>query len=243
MLYKPFGHESVAFGLNLAYLLKSLVNRVTKTSSPYRQMSAGETRHRWPPTKRRCLHQTARWSTWLLSNNSTHVPDVTITSTYIYKASTLWIFPSNLNSYQQMSFVTQWETNIVQSFETIRGKKVTTYRLSVRDFTTKGTKAEGGLDLNWVFRRWPLRHQAKLPIDLVPKNITRKKTWITRSKIGVVVAESTTSECYEENGTIRKGARFKRPSKTTIGVCEIDDVSLSLLIWRNAKAQDNSSAE
>ena len=51
-------------------------------------------------------------------------------------------------------------------------------------------------------------------VDLVPKNITQKEKLLKRFDQAIERSRRVNNpECYKENGTIKKGARFKRPSK------------------------------
>ena len=54
-------------------------------------------------------------------------------------------------------------------------------------------------------------------VDLVPKNITRKEKLLKDLDRKIERSQRVNNpECYKENGTIKKGARFKRPSNRQV---------------------------
>ena len=54
-------------------------------------------------------------------------------------------------------------------------------------------------------------------VDLVPKDITQKEKLLKRIDQAIERSRRVNNrECYEENGTIKKGARFRRPSKRQV---------------------------
>ena len=54
-------------------------------------------------------------------------------------------------------------------------------------------------------------------VDLVPKNITRKEKLLKRLDQRIERSQRVNNpECYDERGKIKKGARFKRPSKRQV---------------------------
>ena len=54
-------------------------------------------------------------------------------------------------------------------------------------------------------------------VDLVPKNIARKEKLLKELDRQIERSRRVNNpECYKENGTIKKGARFKRPSNRQV---------------------------
>ena len=136
---------------------------------------------------------------------------------YIHKASTFVDIPAKaFNTYQQMSLMRSEKIKYVQIVrKTIRGKKVYYLQIVYQGFPpSKGTKGEGvvGIDPGISTVAFASPTEVAL-VDLVPKNITQKEKLLKQLDRRIERSQRINNpECYEENGTIKKGARFKRPS-------------------------------
>ena len=140
---------------------------------------------------------------------------------YIHKASTFVdISEKAFNKYQQMSLMRSEKIKYVQIVrKTIRGKKVYYLQIVCQGFPpSKVTKGEGvvGIDPGISTVAFVSPSEVAL-VDLVPKNITRKEKHLKRLDRKIERSQRVNNpECYKENGTIKKGARFKRPSKRQV---------------------------
>lgn len=136
---------------------------------------------------------------------------------YIHKKSTFVDIPVKaFNKYQQLSLMRSEKIKYVQIIrKTIRGKMV--YYLQIVCQGTppsKVTKGNGvvGIDPGISTVAFASQKEVAL-VDLVPKNITRKEKLLKRFDQAIERSRRVNNpECYNENGTIKKGARFKRSS-------------------------------
>ena len=137
---------------------------------------------------------------------------------YIHKASTFVDIPVKaFNKYQQMSLMRSEKIKYVQIIrKTIRGKKVYILQIVCQGIPpSKVTKGEGvvGIDPGISTVAFASRKEVAL-IDLVPKNITQKEKLLKRLDQAIERSQRDNNpECYNENGVIKKGVRFKHPSK------------------------------
>lgn len=137
---------------------------------------------------------------------------------YIHKASTFVDIPDKaFNKYQQMSLMCSEKIKYVQIIrKTIRGKKVYYLQIVCQGYPpSKVTKGEGvvGIDPGISTVAFASPTEVAL-VDLVPKNITQKEKLLKQLDRKIEHSQRVNNpECYEENGTIKKGVRFKRPSK------------------------------
>ena len=137
---------------------------------------------------------------------------------YIHKASTFVDIPEKaFNTYQQMSLMRSEKIKYVQIVrKTIRGKKVYYLQIVCQGFPpSKVTKGEGvvGIDPGISTVAFASLSEVAL-VDLVPTPITRKEKLLKELDRKIERSRRVNNpECYKENGTIKKGARFKRPSK------------------------------
>ena len=137
---------------------------------------------------------------------------------YIHKVSTFVNIPVKaFNKYQQLSLLRSEKIKYVQIIrKTIRGKKVYYLQIVCQGFPpSKVTKGEGvvGIDPGISTVAFASPSEVAL-VDLVPKNITRKEKLLKQLDRKIERSQRVNNpECYKENGTIKKGARFKRPSK------------------------------
>ena len=140
---------------------------------------------------------------------------------YIHKKSTFVDIPVKaFNKYQQMSLMRSERIKYVQIIrKTIRGKKVYYLQIVCQGFpTSKVTKGEGvvGIDPGISTVAFTSPSEVAL-VDLVPKNITRKEKLLKDLDRKIERSQRVNNpECYKENGTIKKGARFKRPSNRQV---------------------------
>jgi hypothetical protein len=136
---------------------------------------------------------------------------------YIHKASTFVDIPVKaFNKYQQMSLLRSEKIKYVQIIrKTIRGKKVYYLQIVCQGFPpSKVTKGQGvvGIDPGISTVAFASPSEVSL-VDLVPKNIARKEKLLKQLDRKIERSQRVNNpECYKENGTIKKGARFKRPS-------------------------------
>lgn len=100
--------------------------------------------------------------------------------------------------------------------KTIRGKKVYYLQIVCQGFPpSKVTKGQGvvGIDPGISTVAFASPSEVAL-VDLVPKNITKKEKLLKQLDQKIERSRRVNNpECYEANGTIKKGTRFKRPSK------------------------------
>ena len=140
---------------------------------------------------------------------------------YIHKASTFVDIPVKaFNKYQQMSLMRSEKIKYVQIIrKTIRGKRVYYLQIVCQGFPqSKVSKGEGvvGIDPGISTVAFASPSEVAL-VDLVPTTITRKEKLLKQLDRKIEHSQRVNNpECYEENGTIKKGARFKRPSNRQI---------------------------
>jgi len=136
---------------------------------------------------------------------------------YIHKKSTFVDIPIKaFNNYQQMSLMHSEKIKYVQIIrKTIRGKNLYILQIVCQGFSpSKVTKGRGvvGIDPGISTVAYASQKEVAL-IDLVPKNITNKEKRLKQLDQAIERSQRVNNpKCYNENGTIKKGARFKRPS-------------------------------
>ena len=124
------------------------------------------------------------------------------------------------NSYQQMSLLRSEKIKYVQIIrKTIRGKKVYYLQIVCQGLPpSKVTKGKGviGIDPGISTVAFTSSTEVAL-VDLVPTTITRKEKLLKDLERKIERSRRVNNpECYKENGTIKKGARFKRPSNRQV---------------------------
>lgn len=140
---------------------------------------------------------------------------------YIHKKSTFVDIPVKaFNDYQQISLLRCEKIKYVQIIrKIIRGKKVYILQIVCQGLPpSKVTKGNGvvGIDPGISTVAFVSQKEVAL-VDLVPKNITQKEKFLKRLDQAIERSRRVNNpECYNENGTIKKGTRFKRPSKRQI---------------------------
>ena len=136
---------------------------------------------------------------------------------YIHKASTFVDIPIKaFNNYQQISLLRSEKIKYVQIVrKTIRGKKVYILQIVCQGTPpSKATKGNGvvGIDPGISTVAFASQKEVAL-IDLVPQDITKKEKLLKQLDQAIERSQRINNpECYNENGTIKKGVRFKRPS-------------------------------
>lgn len=124
------------------------------------------------------------------------------------------------NDYQQISLLRSEKIKYVQIVrKTIRGKKVYYLQIVCQGFSpSKVTKGDSvvGIDPGISTVAFVSQKEVAL-VDLVSKNIMQREKLLKRIDQKIECSRRVNnSECYTENGTIKKGAQFKRPSKRQI---------------------------
>ena len=137
---------------------------------------------------------------------------------YIHKASTFVDIPVKaFNNYQQMSLLRSEKIKYVQIIrKTIRGKNVYILQIVCQgNPPSKVTKGNGVIGIDPGISTVAFASQKEVAlVDLVPKNIAQKEKLLKRLDQAIERSRRVNNpECYKENGVIKKGARFKRPSK------------------------------
>ena len=137
---------------------------------------------------------------------------------YIHKASTFVDIPIKaFNNYQQMSLMRSEKIKYVQIVrKTIRGKKVYYLQIVCQGYPpSKVTKGNGTVGIDPGISTVAFASQKEVAlVDLVPKNITQKEKLLKRLDQAIERSRRVNNpECYKDDGTIKKGIRFKRPSK------------------------------
>ena len=137
---------------------------------------------------------------------------------YIHKMSIFIDIPVKaFNHYQQMSLLRSEKIKYAQIIrKTIRGKKVYSLQIVCQGLPlSKVTKGEGvlGIDPGISTIAYASNNDVAL-IDLVPKDINRKERLMMCLDRKIEHSRRVNNpDCYNTNGTIKKGAKFKRPSK------------------------------
>lgn len=136
---------------------------------------------------------------------------------YIHKKSTFVDIPIKaFNHYQQLSLSRCEKIKYVQIVrKTIRGKKVYYLQIVCQGFPpSKVTKGEGviGIDPGISTIAYASNHEVAL-VDLIPKYINRKEKLMKHLDRKIERSRRVNNpKCYQSNGVIKKGTRFKQPS-------------------------------
>lgn len=133
---------------------------------------------------------------------------------YIHKASTFVDIPVKaFNHYQQMSILRSECIKYVQIVrKTIRGKKIYYLQIVCEGYPpAKVSKGDGvvGIDPGISTVAYAAPKQVAI-VDLVPHNITRKEIRLKSLDRQIERSRRVNNPaCYNEDGTIKKGCRFK----------------------------------
>ena len=137
---------------------------------------------------------------------------------YLHKASTFIDIPVKaFNDYQQMNLLRSERIKYVQIIrKTIRGKKVYYLQIICEGYPhTKTSKGDDtiGIDPGISTVAYATSNEVGL-VDLVPRKINHKEKHIKSLERRIERSRRVNNpDCYNEDGTIKKGSRFKRPSK------------------------------
>ena len=137
---------------------------------------------------------------------------------YLHKASTFIDIPvKTFNDYQQMNLLRSERIKYVQIIrKTIRGKKVYYLQIVCEGYPhTKTSKGDDtvGIDPGISTVAYATPNEVAL-IDLVPSTINHKEKHIKSLERRIERSRRVNNpEYYNEDGTIKKGSRFKQPSK------------------------------
>ena len=140
---------------------------------------------------------------------------------YIHKKSTFVDIPVKaFNNYQQMSLLRSEKIKYVQIIrKTIRGKKIYILQIVCQGTPpSKVTKGKGvvGIDPGISTVAFASPSEVAL-VDLVPTTITQKEKRLKQLDQKIEHSRRVNNpECYKENGVIKKGVRFKRPSNRQV---------------------------
>ena len=140
---------------------------------------------------------------------------------YIHKSSTFVDIPVKaFNKYQQTSLMRSEKIKYVQIIrKTIREKKIYYLQIVCQGFPpSKVTKGSGTVGIDPGISTVAFASQKEVAlVDLVPKNITQKERLLKRFDQAIDRSRRVNNpECYNENDTIKKDARFKRPSNRQV---------------------------
>ena len=140
---------------------------------------------------------------------------------YLHKVSTFIDIPIKaFNRYQQESLLRSEKIKYVQIIrKTIRGKKVYYLQIVCQGFPpakiTRGNEIVG-IDPGISTVAYTSNSEVAL-VDLVPKNINQKEKIMKLLDRKIERSRRVNNPyCYYENGTIKKGVRFKRPSNRQV---------------------------
>lgn len=136
---------------------------------------------------------------------------------YLHKVSTFVDIPIKaFNRYQQESLLRSEKIKYVQIIrKTIRGKRVYLLQIVCQGFppakVTRGSETVG-IDPGISTVAYASHSEVAL-VDLVPKNINQKEKLMKLLDRKIERSRRVNNpDCYHEDGTIKKGARFKHPS-------------------------------
>ena len=140
---------------------------------------------------------------------------------YIHKIATFIDIPVKaFNDYQQMSLLRNEKIKYVQIIrKTVRGKKVYILQIVCQGYPpSKVTKGNGVVGIDPGISTVAFASQTEVAlVDLIPKGVAHKEKLLKRLDQAIERSRKVNNpDCYEVNGTIKKSARFKRPSKRQV---------------------------
>ena len=136
---------------------------------------------------------------------------------YLHKVSTFVDIPIKaFNRYQQESLLRSEKIKYVQIVrKTIRGKRAYILQIICQGFPpTKVTRGNETVGIDpGISTVAYVSHSEVALVDLVPKNINQKEKLMKLLDRKIERSRRVNNpDCYHEDGTIKKGARFKHPS-------------------------------
>lgn len=136
---------------------------------------------------------------------------------YIHKMSTFIDIPVKaFNNHQQLSLLRSEKIKYVRIVrKTIRGKRVYILQIVCQGLPlSKVTKGNGvmGIDPGISTVAYASKEVVAL-VDLVPKDVSNKEKLMKRLDRKIEQSRRVNNpDCYQDDGTIKKGSRFKLPS-------------------------------
>lgn len=140
---------------------------------------------------------------------------------YIHKSTNFVDIPiKEFNNHQQMSLLKSEKIKYVQIIrKTIRGKYVYILQIVCQGFPiTKIKRGNGtmGIDPGISTVAYVSKRSLAL-VDLVPKDVNRKEKLMRYLDRAIERGRRVNNpKCYNSNGTIKKGAKFKHPSNRQV---------------------------
>lgn len=136
---------------------------------------------------------------------------------YIHKSTTFVDIPIKaFNNHQQMSLLKSKKIKYVQIIrKTIRGKHVYILQIVCQGFPlTKVERGEGTMGIDPGISTVAYVSKTNLAlVDLIPKDVNRKEKLMRYLDRAIERSRRANNpNCYNSNGTINKGSKFKHPS-------------------------------
>lgn len=226
------------YGLSEFSLSKHLTHRRNEPNSPYKHLSSAELQvvakevyqtlekvifYKIKPDKvkfRSKFNSTASFRNKVITDGTRIIPSEKTGVAYtlfIHKKSTfVEISTKAFNAHQQLSLMRAERIKYVQIIrKTIRGKRMYYLQIVCQGYplakVTKG-KNTVGIDPGVSTVAYASKDRVEL-VDLVPENITSREKLIKSLDRRIKRSRRVNNpECYNPNGTIKRGVRFKRPT-------------------------------
>ena len=235
---KALSDLRLGYGLSEFSLSKHLTNRRNEPNSPYKHLSASELQvvakdvyqtlekvifYKVKPDRvkfRSKFNLNASFRNKINNMGTRIVPSEKTGVAYtlfIHKASTFVdISTKTFNEYRQMSLLRAEKIKYVQIVrKTIRGKRMYYLQIVCEGYplakTTKG-KNKVGIDPGVSTVAYASKDNVEL-VDLVPENVTTREKLIKSLDRRIERSRRVNNPCcYNPNGTVKRGVRFKRPT-------------------------------
>ena len=226
------------YGLSEFSLSKYLTNRRNEPNSPYQHLNSGELQviakdvyqtlekvifYKVKPHKvrfRSKYNSNASFRNKVNSTGTRIIPSEkngVAYTLFLHKKSTFVdISTKAFNEYQQMSLLRAKKIKYVQIVrKTIRGKRVYYLQIVCEGYPlAKTTKGDGivGIDPGVSTVAYASTENVEI-VDLVPENVTSREKLIKSLDRRIERSRRVNNPgCYNPNGTVKRGARFKRPT-------------------------------
>ena len=140
---------------------------------------------------------------------------------YMHKTTTFVDIPIKaFSKHQQMSLLKSEKIKYVQIIrKTIRGKYIYILQIVCQGFPlTKVKRGEGimGIDPGISTVAYVSKNSLGL-VDLIPKNVNKKEKLMSFLDKAIERSRRINNpNCYDSNGTVKKGSKFKRPSNRQV---------------------------